>query len=248
MKRGYHWGGFANLVGAIVSHIPCCGSKIIATVFGLQLLGNFSTAYLYPFQFTMPIIAGVILTLFYWPIARRHARAHACEDDCGHPHLPLSFRADIAQFFIVNLIIGYAVVAVLYLAVPPHDHHIITGSGMGMVDSENQLAAFTLPDPQRPWPWRERHFIAHLDHALNANKTETTLIAKELPWYRAAWGTAAHDFDAPGTVTMRLYSRLNGTAVWAALSRQPADQIFVQPPVKFYLVVPTPEIKSHATH
>ena len=241
MNKKYHqkyqWGGAMNFFAAIISHIPCCGSKILATVFGLQFIGTFATAYYYPIQICMPIVAGIILTVFYWPVALRNQRAHA-----GHDHPQLSFRADMTQFFIVNLIIGYAVIAVLYLFVPPHDHHIMTGTGTGYVDMERQVAVLTLPDDKRFFPWHERHFIAHLNAELDEDHGEMTLIAKELPWYRMIWGHAAHDFalGAAGHTPMRLYSRLNGYAILAALSAAPiGDNIYAQTPVKFYLVIPT---------
>jgi hypothetical protein len=182
----------------------------------------------------MPIVAGIILTLFYWPIARRNQREHA-----DHAHTQLSFRADMTHFFIVNLIIGYAVIAVLYLFVPPHDHHLIKGEAQGYVDTTQQTAVVTLRDPQRFFPWNERHFIAHLDAELDSDDGEITLIAKELPWYRMIWGNAAHDFALHGTTPMRLYSRLNGYAVLSSLSAKPDDNVYAQVPVKFYLVVPT---------
>ncbi len=240
MKNNYGWGGFANVIAAIVSHIPCCGSKIIATVFGLQLLGTFATAYFYQIQIALPIVAGIILTLIYIPFALKHQREHA-----GHAHTHISFRADMFQFFVVNLLIGYGVVAALYLFVPPHDHHLITGAANGYVDKDTQTVVVTVPDDQRYWPWHNRYFIARLNAKLDSSKTETTLIAKELPWYRLIWGMAAHDFALQGTVPMRIYSRLNGYAVLAALSAKPiSDNVFAQAPVKYYLVVPTAAVKQ----
>jgi len=190
---------------------------------GLKLLGSYSVTVLYQWQFIIPLFISFLTTAWFIYLARRH------KDYLRAPA--------IAKFFAVDLAIGYAIVFALFLCIPPHDHRIISGTGVGYVSAADHVMTLSFHDAGHLWPWSQRYFIAHTDAPLDASDGEKTYTAKELSWWRALWGRNAPYFishDATRPATVRLYSRLNPQALLASLSNRSIAA--AANPVKFYLV------------
>ena len=225
------------MMGSVLSHIPCCGPQVLMAGAGIKLLGAYSTTVLYQLQFIIPIIMSILATLLFVYLAHRH-RHHV--EDCAHrKHL----RArDIGRFFVIDLVIGYIIVSILFLSLPPHDHRVMTGQATGWITVEDQMLAVEFSDRQRLWPWSHRHFIAHLNNVLDEDAESQTMAAKEITWYRAAWGDAAKYFGGQArTVPVRYYSRMNPKILLDRLSGQPFAGN--QPAVKFYLVADKKDLR-----
>jgi len=192
-------------------------------VAGLKLLGTYSVTVLYQWQFIIPPFISLLTTAWFIYLARRH-KNHFC-------------AGDIAKFFALDLAIGYAIVMVLFLCIPPHDHRIISGTGAGYVTAADRMVTLSYHDVGRVWPWSQRYFIARSDAPIDVSDGEKTFTAKELSWWRALWGRNAPYFiadDITHTARVRLYSRLNPQALLAGFSNQSVAA--AANPVKFYLI------------
>lgn len=148
-------------MAGILAHIPCCGSQFLVTVVGMQVLGILSSRFVYQYQFYSPLIITLAISLYHiWK------------------HKKLGLR-DILKFFITNLAICYAVVGILYLFIPPHDHLLIRVKTEGVVDQNHKAVTVIYHDEKRSWPWSKRIFVAsYPEHG--ANMVE----AQEKFWYQ----------------------------------------------------------------
>lgn len=108
----------ANILAILSAHIPCCGSKIIVSIFGAQALGAASLSYFYEIEEFIPLIITAILTLFFLFRQPGHHHHHGGDEKEHKKHV----RHSVARFFILNLVIGYALGIFLHLFLPAHDH------------------------------------------------------------------------------------------------------------------------------
>lgn len=219
----YHLGSGANIFTALVSHIPCCGPQVFAGVWGLKLLSAYAVTALYQWQFIIPVIISFVTTCwFVWRMQ-------------GHGHHQLT-QGEIVRFFVADLMIGYAIVLVLYLFLPPPgDHYLLQTGGRGYISRADHVAGLVATDEKRMWPWNTRYFIAHLDARVDSDEAETVFPAKELPWYQAMTvGSEKYFFTTAQThpAVLRLYARPN--SIWFGSSAEPE---------KFFMVVPNGELQ-----
>jgi thiol-disulfide isomerase/thioredoxin len=211
-------GGVINALAAVSAHIPCCGSQLFIGIFGAQTLGAISTSYLYKFQFFMPILVSALLAGLLIAWGCWHRRRHLfCDHVKAHQALP----TNIQSFFILNLVVGYVVVGLLYFFVPPHKHHIVDTHVNGYLTADQQTIFALYHDEKRSWPWSKRIFVAKAD--------KTPSPAQELFWY---------DFKSHETIKnlspapVHLYARPAGT--WVAGGAQTPR------PLQFYIATENP--------
>lgn len=212
-------GGAINALAAVSTHIPCCGSQLFIGIFGAQTLGAISTSYLYQFQFIMPILisavlAGLLMAWGWW-----HRRRHLfCDHIKAHQAVPTNIRS----FFVINLVVGYVVVALLYFFVPPHKHHIVDTHLGGYLTSDRQTIFAPYHDEKRSWPWSARLFVAKAD--------QDPAPAQELFWYDFKSQNLIQNLPR---VSVHLYARPVGT--WIKGGAQ------TQKPLQFYIGIEKPE-------
>lgn len=212
-------GGAINALAAMSAHIPCCGSQLFIGIFGAQTLGAISTSYLYKFQFFMPIIVSTCLAglLMIWGWV--HHRHHLF---CDHVKAHQEVLTNIRSFFILNLIVGYVVVGLLYFFVPPHKHHIVDTHVKGYLTADQQTILALYHDEKRSWPWSERLFVAKAD--------QTPSPAQELFWY----DLKSHEvIENLSSTSVHLYARPAGT--WVTGGAQTPR------PLQFYIAIEKPE-------
>lgn len=212
-------GGAINALAAVSAHIPCCGSQLIIGVFGAQTLGAISTSYLYQFQFVMPIFISAILASLLMVWGWWHRREHLL---CDHAKAHQGFSSNIRNFFILNLVVGYVVVALLYFFVPPHKHYIVDTHLNGYLTSDRQTIFVPYNDEKHSWPWSKRLFVARAD--------QTPAPAQELFWY--AFKSQNYIQSLP-LVPVHLYARPAGT--WVKGGTQTSS------PLQFYIGIERPE-------
>lgn len=154
-QKGISAGGLINVLAAAAAHLPCCGPQVVLGIFGMQALGIFSTTYLYRYQYLMPLLIALLLTaiLMAWGWRRRCQRTF-----CEHVKAADNPKTRIGNFFIINLVIGYAVLGGLYLLVPPHRHHVIDTHTIGYLDPGSSRVSVPYRDDKRSWPWSKRVF------------------------------------------------------------------------------------------
>lgn len=212
-------GGAINALAVVSAHIPCCGSQLFIGIFGAQTLGAISTSYLYQFQFIMPILISAILASLLMAWGWRHRRRHLfCDHVKAHQAIPTNIRS----FFVVNLIVGYVVVALLYFFVPPHKHRIVDAHLYGYVTSDRQTIFVPYHDEKRSWPWSKRLFVAKADQGPSP--------AQELFWYDFKSQDAIQSL---ARVPAHLYARPAGT--WVKGGAQTPK------PLQFYIGIEKPE-------
>ncbi len=236
----YHIGSGFNILAGLFAHIPCCGTQILFSLFGLQAIGTFSTAVVYPLQFAIPLITSLVLTGLFIILTRRHtkhATSAACQMDCAaHGHKPVLFSKDVGRFLALNLLLGYTIVTLLYLFIPPHNHYAIDGNVSAIWLNDQKQVIATYHDPKRFWPWSERHFIALSDNAIDEDGQ--TFKATEMPWYEALWQHTHHDGD---NVPAHIYSRINPVFL---LNPQANWRPTAIPPVQYFLKLETPTVST----
>ncbi len=213
------YSGAINALAAVSAHIPCCGSQLFIGIFGAQTLGAISTSYLYKFQFLMPIIistllAGLLIAWGWWN-RRRHLF-------CDHVKAYQESAANIRSFFILNLIVGYVVVALLYFMVPPHKHHIIDIHVKGYLTQDRQTVLVPYHDDRRTWPWSGRTFVSHVD--------VNSAPAQELFWYDSGVRKISTQLES---IPVHLYARPAGT--WVTGGAQTPR------PLQFYIAIEKPD-------
>lgn len=227
----YHLGSGVNIMAGLFAHIPCCGSQILFSLFGLQAIGSFSSTILYPFQFIIPLVSSAVLTGMFIGLSRRHARHDTnapCQHQCAsHHHKSVIISRDVWRFFAINLAFGYTIVVLLYLFIPPHSHYAISGDAQAQFINHSQEIAVTYHDSKRFWPWSQRHFMAQLDNKLTEDSQ--TLRAEEIPWYQAMWH---HADKSSNPIHARIYSRINASLLLNPLVRSSALEA---PPVQYFL-------------
>lgn len=209
------FGGALNALAAVSAHIPCCGSQLFIGIFGVQTLGAISTSYLYQYQFFMPIIvsallAGLLMIWGWW-----HRRRHLfCDHVKAHQGLP----TNIKSFFVLNLVVGYVVVGLLYFFVPPHKHHVIDIHTTGYATPDHQTVLVPYEDHRRSWPWSKRLFVA------KAN--DDAAPAQELFWHDIAAQKVTKNLEKKN---VHLYARPVGT--WVIGGAQ------TNRPLQFYIAI-----------
>lgn len=217
------WSGGINALAAVSAHIPCCGSQMLIGVFGVQTLGIVSTSYLYKLQFFMPILVSALLVglLMAWRLL--HRRQHLF---CDHVKAHHNFTGNIRRFFILNLVVGYVVVAFLYVFLPPHKHHIIDAHVTGYLTDDHQTVLASYHDDTRGWPWSERVFIARMN--------QDPAPAQEVFWYNFQ---SRKIKDKARLVNVHLYARPTGT--WP--TGWDVNGYSAKPPLQFYIGIEKPE-------
>lgn len=212
-------GGAINALAAVFAHIPCCGSQLFIGIFGAQTLGAISTSYIYKFQFLMPIIVSVLLAGLLMAWGWWHRKNHLF---CDHVKAHQESAANIRSFFILNLVVGYVVIGLLYFFVPPHKHHIVDTHVNGYLTADQQTIFALYHDEKRSWPWSKRIFVAKAD--------QTPSPAQELLWYDLKSHEAIKNLSS---TSVHLYARPAGT--WMAGGAQTPR------PLQFYIAIEKPE-------
>lgn len=213
------FGGVINALAALSAHIPCCGSQLFIGIFGVQTLGAISTSYLYKFQFIMPVLISALLSGLLMVWGWRHRRQHLF---CHHVNAHHAGVTNIRRFFVINLVVGYFVVALLYFFVPPHRHHIVDTHINGYLTADRQTIFVPYDDETRSWPWSKRFFVARAD--------QDPAPAQELFWYDFKPRDAIKNRSL---VPVHLYARPVG--VWRRVGVQTPQ------PLQFYIGIEKPE-------
>ena len=216
-----------NSLAAVSAHIPCCGSQLFIGIFGAQTLGALSTSYFYKFQFFMPLIISACLAGFLLLWGKLH---HIRHTSCNHNEICNACTANIKNFFILNLIVGYVVVGILYFFIPPHKHYPVDIHANGNLSKDHETVFVSYHDHKRVWPWSERLFIAKA----NSNPEP----AQELFWYNFISKRALQNADS-APVPIHLYARPNNK--WLANNES------ISSPLQFYITLKNPQdfISSH---
>jgi hypothetical protein len=195
VKTSVHAGGL-NFLAILTSHIPCCGSQLFLGIFGVQALGAVSSSLFYRFQFVMPIIVALLLSII---LALTDHRQKKNADFCHVHNHKTDQKRNVAEFFTVNLLVGYAIVFILYVLIPPHDHHLIDAKAQGRI--ANGAVAVAYLDAERNWPWNRRYFIADA----SGQKPQP---AQEIYWYSILFGKHQDSFDGDNAqVAVRLFAK-----------------------------------------
>jgi thiol-disulfide isomerase/thioredoxin len=212
--------GSVNFLATIAAHIPCCGSQLFLGIFGLQTVGALSSTFFYKFQFLIPLAVTALMALGLVIFSKLKKKDLFCALCHGSTQ-----PGNLTEFFVVNLIIGYTIVSILYLFIPPHDHHMIDTRLQGHLSRDGVTISATHIDDERFWPWSHRHFVSE-----TPVPGEKVSLARELYWYQILMSSKP---PVEKTVSVHLYTRPSN--LW--MSVPSASVSASKNPMDFYITL-----------
>lgn len=115
----------ANIIAVLVAHIPCCGPNLLLGIVGAHGFGAAASGFMHDMELFAPLIAASVVTGYMVFLLRSRQKKHACcAHDPAHAHQHSTHSGtlrDIAIFFLVNLLIGYALGFAVHELF--HEHH-----------------------------------------------------------------------------------------------------------------------------
>jgi hypothetical protein len=171
----------------------------ILSEIGLQFLGIYSATVIYRYQLLMPIFITLLLLSFFLIKNAINNKKYACniQDKSNYQK--------ILSFFVHNLIIGYIILGILYIIIPPHNTTLFDTQALGFINYDKGVVALRYNDSRRFWPWTTRYFTAKI------TDSNEQLTVQETYWYNRILKQDFSLFSSGTPVYVRLYGRpING--------------------------------------